>query len=132
MELREITYFTENDETVIELLVNVGFKRSFSKVLVYLLSKPESTMRDIERGANLRQPEVSLATTYLLNRTWISCRAVQGRTKGRPVKSFRPAKPFAEVLADIKEQKMEEARVMMLNVRMLQAHAGDCGILKPY
>jgi predicted transcriptional regulator len=132
MEIKEITCFTEDDEIVIELLVNVGFKRSFSKVLVYLLSNPESTMRDIERGANLRQPEVSLATTYLLTRTWISCRAVQGGTKGRPVKSFRPAKPFAEILADIKEQKMEDARAIMLNVRMLQAHARDCGILKPY
>jgi predicted transcriptional regulator len=132
MELREITYFTEDDGTVIDLLVEFGVKRSFSKVLVYLLSKPESTIRDIERGANLRQPEVSLATTYLLNRTWISCRAVQGGAKGWPVKSFRPAKPFAEILADIKEQKMEEVRAMMLNVRMLQAHARDCSILKPY
>ena len=57
------------------------------------------------------------------------CPGWDKRTAGE---SFRPAKPFAEILADIKEQKMEEARAMMLNVRLLQAHARDCGILKPY
>ena len=84
MEVKKVTYFTEKEEEVANLLMNLGFKKMVAKVMIYLSSKPESTTHDIERGTDLRQPEVSLATAYMIDKKWIVCKEVKGKKTGRP------------------------------------------------
>ncbi|HII76103.1 MAG TPA: ArsR family transcriptional regulator, partial [Methanolinea sp.] len=59
MKSRNVMYFTPREEEFADLLVRIGLKKNVAKVLVYLAHTPEATSRDIERGTDLRQPEVS-------------------------------------------------------------------------
>ncbi len=128
MRFREITGLEEDKEAAVRILIGLGFRKTVAWVLVYLISHPESAMWDIERGANLRQPEVSVATADLLKRGWISCQLARGSGKGRPVKIFRIAKPFDEILADIEEEKRKETLILMQNLERLQVSSRECVI----
>ena len=63
--------FDQDEEVMASLLCNVGVKRNLAKALVYLANVNESVSRNIELGAGLRQPEVSIAMREMRERGWI-------------------------------------------------------------
>jgi predicted transcriptional regulator len=67
---KNVMYFTEKEEEFANLLIEIGTKRNVAKVLVFLANIPEATSREIERGTDLRQPEVSIAMGYLMEQGW--------------------------------------------------------------
>ncbi|MEM0350839.1 MAG: ArsR family transcriptional regulator, partial [Archaeoglobaceae archaeon] len=56
---------SETDEKVVNLLTEAGLNKNIARVVVFLSKVGEAVSRDIERAANLRQPEVSLAMKEL-------------------------------------------------------------------
>lgn len=106
----KVRYFTPQDEELAELLIGIGIKRNVSKVLVYLANTQEATSRDIERGTDLRQPEVSIAMRYLKQCNWIETRESKSESKGRPVKIYTLARPITEIMDTIEKEKKKEAR----------------------
>ena len=68
MRQESVQYFTEKEEEFARLLTTIGTKKNVANVLVFLANVPEATSRAIERGTDLRQPEVSIAMTYLMTR----------------------------------------------------------------
>ena len=62
MRQEKIQYFTEKEEEFVNLLIEIGMKKIVAKVLVFFAGTPEATSRDIERGADMRQPEVRYGT----------------------------------------------------------------------
>ncbi len=131
MEVKKGTYFTEKEEEVANLLMNLGFKKWVAKVMIYLSSKPESTTHDIERGTDLRQPEVSLATVYLIDKKWMVCTEVRGKKTGRPAKTFRLAKPLPAIFNSIEEQKKNEIYAKLQMMKKLRACANECSAILP-
>ena len=93
MRTENVTYFTEKEEEFANLLIETGTKKNVAKVLVFLANIPEATSRVIERGTDLRQPEVSIAMHYLTDQGWIRIRESKAESKGRPVKIYELAKP---------------------------------------
>lgn len=53
---KTIQLFTEKEEEFVNLLIEIGTKRTIAKVLVFLANVPKATSREIERGTDLRQP----------------------------------------------------------------------------
>lgn len=106
----KIRYFTPRDEELAELLIGIGIKRNVSKVLVYLANTEEATSRDIERGTDLRQPEVSIAMRYLKECDWIDTRESKSESKGRPVKIYTLSRSITEIMDTIEKEKKKEAR----------------------
>ena len=131
MEVKKVTYFTEKEEEVVNLLMNLGFKKRVAKVIIYLSSKPESTTHDIERGTDLRQPEVSLATGYLIDKKWLVCKEVREKKTGRPAKTFRLAKPLPAIFNSIEEQKKNEIYAKLQMMKKLRACANECSAILP-
>ena len=110
MKTEQVTYFTEKEDEFAQLLVDLGMKRNVAKVLIYLANVEETASRNIERGTDLRQPEVSLAMTYLQERKWIDCREIKSESKGRPIKIYKLAVPLKTVLDGIEKAKKKEAQ----------------------
>ncbi len=106
----KVRYFTPKEEELAELLMGIGIKRNVSKVLVYLASIDEATSRDIERGTDLRQPEVSIAMRYLKEVNWIETRESKSESKGRPVKIYTLSLPITDIMDTIEKEKKKEAR----------------------
>ena len=57
--------FDEKDIEVVETLRSLGVPRKVSNMIAYLATGIEATSREIERGSDLRQPEVSIALRTL-------------------------------------------------------------------
>lgn len=108
MRSKQVMYLTQDEEDLSDLLIKTGLKRSVARVLVYLSHYPEATSRDIERGTDLRQPEVSLAMALLIGKRWAEYREIKAENKGRPVKIYRLSILFREIVDNIEKEKNDE------------------------
>lgn len=112
---------------LVELLLKCGFIRIRANVLAQLILVGKSTARDLERNCDLRQPEVSLAISYLLEKKWVT--ATQGESesgRGRPTLHYTlisPALLFQEIQKDQQHQikqiqeTLEELKKAMMVVK---------------
>ena len=86
MKEQTIQLFTEKEEEFVNLLIEIGTKKTVAQMLVFLANTPTATSRDLERGTDLRQPEVSIAIKYLSGHGWIKTGEAPSQHKGRPQK----------------------------------------------
>jgi predicted transcriptional regulator len=122
MKTRNVQYFTEKEEEFVNLLIDIGTKQSIAKVLVFLSNTAEATSRDIERGTDLRQPEVSIAMRYLAEQEWIKSRESKAESKGRPVKIYVLSKSNNDIMNSIEKEKKEEAKSQLALVQKLREY----------
>jgi len=108
MEMKHLVDFTENDDNFAEILVKTGLKKNYAKVLVYLAKNKNLTSRDIERGTDLRQPEVSIAINHLRKRGWVKISNLLTENKGRPVKLYTLHVSIQDILNEIESEKSED------------------------
>jgi predicted transcriptional regulator len=108
MEMKHLVDFTENDDQFAEILVKTGLKKNYAKVLVYLAKNKNLTSRDIERGTDLRQPEVSIAINHLRKRGWVKISNLLTENKGRPVKLYTLHVSIQDILNEIESEKSED------------------------
>ena len=124
MRQENVMYFTDKEEEFVNLLIEVGIARNIAKVLVFLANTPEASSRAIERGVDMRQPEVSIAMKSLIDRGWIRSRESSAESKGRPMKIYELAKPINEIIEGIENEKKTEAKNQLALIKKLQAHLG--------
>ncbi|HOX34216.1 MAG TPA: ArsR family transcriptional regulator [Methanoregulaceae archaeon] len=120
MRTENIVYFTEKEEECANLLIAIGLKRYVAKTLVFLSGNPAATSRAIERGTDLRQPEVSIAVGDMTKLGWIRNRESMVKGQGRPIKVYELVKSFPEILDFIektKQKKAEQERQMLEKLR---------------
>ena len=117
-----IQLFNDKEEELISLLAEIGTKKSVAKMLVYLARTPEATAREIERGADMREPEVCIAVKYLAGLGWIRDRMIPSDRKGRPVRNISLALPAGQIMDLIGKQKMDETQRQVALIRKL----GNC------
>ena len=122
MRQENVIYFTQKEEEFANLLIKIGTKKNIAKVLVFLAKTPEATSRAIERGTDMRQPEISMAMKYLMDQGWIRSRESSGESKGRPIKIYELAKPFNEIMDCIENEKKNEAKNKLALVQKLRQH----------
>ena len=111
----------EKDKEFVETLVNVGLKRNVAKTLVYLANVDETISRDIELGADLRQPEVSIVMRELRDQGWVDEREIKKEGKGRPLKCYKLATGITDIISMLEERKREEAQVHLENIQKLRS-----------
>jgi predicted transcriptional regulator len=89
-------------------------------VLVFLANIPETTSHEIERGTDIRQPEVSLAIQYLTDRGWVTSSENKQESIGRPLKVYKLAKPITEIVDSLEkeiEKKANNQRKLIIKIR---------------
>ena len=115
---------TEKDERLIELLSEAGLNKNIARVVVYLSKVGEAVSRDIERAANLRQPEVSIAMKELKETGWIKDREIKKKGKGRPFKSYKLTLDLKDIVTELVEKKREEMRKLEKDLNELESLVG--------
>jgi len=95
-------------------------QKNVAKVLVFLANVPEASSRAIERGSDLRQPEVSVAVRYMVDQGWLSCRDSSEDNKKRPLKVYTLAKPVDDIMDSIEKKLRRETTKKLAMVRKLQ------------
>jgi len=120
MKSRNVMYFTPKEEEFADLLVRIGLKKNVAKVLVYLAHTHEATSRDIERGTDLRQPEVSIAMASMMEQRWVENRETKAENKGRPVKIYKLSQPIGDIMDGIEQEKRAEATNQLNLIQQLR------------
>ena len=122
MKTQKVMFFTEKEQEFADLLINVGISRNTANVLVFLANAPAATSRDIERGTDLRQPEVSLAMRFLSQKDWITMSdQKKGNRSGRPNKVYKLRIPIKKIMDSIEKEKKEETRKKLERVAKLKS-----------
>jgi predicted transcriptional regulator len=107
----------ENDEKLKSIIHNariLNLNANEIKVLYCINNAGEISQRDIERQADLRQPEVSLAIKHLSSMEMLKCDSIQNPVKGRPQKCYTMKKPMKDYFSAIKKQKENEWMMVKL------------------
>lgn len=120
---KTIQVFTEKEEEFIGLLSSIGTRKNIAKVLVCLSRVKRITSRDIESGADLRQPEVSIALKYLAERGWAESHEFPSPNKGRPVKIWTLTLPLGKILDTIGLEKQHELASRLAAVQKVRMFA---------
>jgi len=108
MKTRANLALDKEDEEIIRLFTEIGMPKFLSKALMYISQVDECSSTDVERGTNLRQPEVSLAMQELRRRGWVKKRDLKRKGKGRPVHIYTSTIGLSEILKTIEQEKMKE------------------------
>ena len=98
----------EKDDKAIQLFTELGMPKNLAKTLIYISQVDECKCADVEKGADLRQPEVSIAMQELDRRGWVKKRDLKGQGKGRPVHIYKPTTHLSEIMKAFEQEKLKE------------------------
>jgi predicted transcriptional regulator len=110
----------KEDEEIIRLFTEIGVPKYLSKALMYISQVDECRSADVERGTNLRQPEVSIAMRELRRRGWVQKRDVKKKGKGRPVHIYKTTIELSEMVKNIEQEKLKEITDVKNNITELK------------
>ena len=119
--------FDEKDIEVVETLKSLGVPRKVSNMIAYLASGTEATSREIERGSDLRQPEVSIALRTLRKNNWVEEKMSKSDGTGRPMKVYRLKAPIEDILHHYEQEKLNEANQAIQSIQKLKVLLGEAG-----
>ncbi len=98
----------DKDAKVVELFTDLGMPKNLAKTLMYISQVEECRSADVEQGADLRQPEVSVAMQELRRRGWAKKRDIKKKGKGRPVHLYKLTQDLNNILKSFEKEKMKE------------------------
>ena len=110
----------EKDDKAVQLFTDLGMPKNVAKTLMYLSQFDECKCADVEQGADLRQPEVSIAMQELKQRGWVKKRDRKGEGKGRPVHIYKPTTHLSEIMKDFEREKLKEVESIKNDISELK------------
>ena len=81
----------------------------------------ECKSSEVEQGADLRQPEVSVAMQEMRRRGWVKKRDLKKKGKGRPVHIYKLTKPLPTILKSFEQEKMKQVETIKNDLTDLQS-----------
>lgn len=98
----------KEDDEIIQLFSKLGMAKNIAKTLVYISQVDECKSADVEQGADLRQPEVSIALQELRKRGWVHKRDLKNKGKGRPVHLYKISTDLSDIVNTFEQEKQQE------------------------
>ena len=100
---------------------DLGVQKNLAKTLMYISRVDYCRSADIERGANLRQPEVSVAMQQLTDLGWISKTNKKKEGKGRPIYIYKLSTEIDDIFEHFQEEKKQEIDDIQKNLSELKS-----------
>ena len=122
MRKKNIYTLGADDDKAIQLFVKLGMPKNFAKTLLYISQFDECKCADIEHGADLRQPEVSIAMQELRRRNWVKKRDIKKKGKGRPVHIYKPTTNLSEISKAFELEKLKEVETVKNDISKLKSY----------
>jgi len=110
----------EKDEKAVELFADLGMPRNIAKTLMFISQVEECRSADVEQGADLRQPEVSIAMQELRKRGWAKKKDIKKKGKGRPVHLYKLTKPLPDIIESFEKEKLKQIKTIQSDLDDLQ------------
>ena len=116
---------TQQDEKIVNIFTELGMPKNLAKTLTYISQVDECRSADIERGANLRQPEVSVAMQELKKKGWIDKRDLKKEGKGRPIYIYKLTSPLEQIIGSFEKEKLQEIEAVKRDISELKILLDD-------
>jgi len=110
----------EKDDKAVLLFSELGMPKNLAKTLMYISQVPECRSAEVEQGADLRQPEVSVAMQEMRRRGWAKKRDLKKKGKGRPVHIYKLTKTLPDILRSFEKEKMKQVETIRTDLNDLQ------------
>ena len=121
MKQKIINSIDADDDKAVQLFTKLGMPKNLAKTLLYVSQVDECKSAEVERGANLRQPDVSIAMHELRERGWVDMQSFRKKKgKGRPVHIYKTTMPLSQVMEEIKQEKTKEIEAISNNMVELE------------
>jgi len=120
MKQKNVYTLDKNDDKAVQLFVKLGMPKNLAKTLIYVSQFNECKCADVEQGADLRQPEVSIAMQELRRRGWIKKRDLNNKGKGRPVHIYKPTTHLSKILNAFEQEKLKEVNNVKKDISELK------------
>ena len=111
---------TAKDDKIINIFTELGMPRNLAKTLLYISQVDECRSSEIEQGAKLRQPEVSVAMQELKNKGWIDKRDLKKEGKGRPIYIYKLTSSMENIVKSYEKEKLEEIEIIRKDINELK------------
>jgi len=108
------------DQKIVKVFSELGMPKNLAKTLMYISQVEECRSAEIERGANLRQPEVSVAMQNLQDKGWIKRRDLKKKGKGRPVHLYSLTSPIDNIIKNFEKDKIKEIEMIKKDLSELK------------
>ena len=108
MKQKNVYTFDKKDDKAVQLFIKLGMPKNLAKTLLCMSQFNECKCADVEQGADLRQPEVSIAMQELRRRGWIKKRDLKKEGKGRPVHIYKTTTDLPKILKAFEQEKLKE------------------------
>jgi predicted transcriptional regulator len=112
---------SSQDDKIIKVFTELGMPRNLAKTLVYISQVDECRSAELEHGANLRQPEVSVAMHVLTKKGWIKKRDIKKKGKGRPVHIYKLTSSLDHIIKSFEKEKMKEIETIKNDLDQLRS-----------
>ncbi len=116
----------EKDDKAVKLFADLGMPKNLAKTLMFISQVEECRSAEVEQGADLRQPEVSVAMQEMRRRGWAKKRDLKKKGKGRPVHIYKLTKPLPKILKSFEDEKMKQVQTIKKDLDQLH------GLIKKY
>ena len=120
MKMKKQLKLTPQDRKIVDIFSELGMPRNFAKTLMYVSQVEECRSSDIERGADLRQPEVSVAMQELTKLGWISKRNQKKEGKGRPIYIYRLESSIDNIILHLEKEKKDQIQAIQHDLAELK------------
>ena len=111
---------TAKDDKIINIFTDLGMPKNLAKTLLYISQVDECRSSEIEQGAKLRQPEVSVAMQELKKKGWIDKRDLKKEGKGRPIYIYKLTSPMEDIVKSYEKEKLEEIESIKRDINELK------------
>ena len=109
----------EKDDKAVQLFSELGMPKNLAKTLMYISQVPECRSADVEQGADLRQPEVSVAMQEMRRRGWAKKRDLKKKGKGRPVHIYTLTKALPDIMKSFEKEKLKQVETIRTDLNDL-------------
>ena len=116
----------EKDDKAVQLFSELGMPKNLAKTLMFISQVEECRSAEVEQGADLRQPEVSVAMQEMRRRGWVKKRDLKKKGKGRPVHVYKLTKNLPEIMKNFESEKMKQVQTIKNDLTQLH------GLIKEY
>ena len=116
---------TQQDDKIVHIFTELGMPKNLAKTLTYISQVDECRSAEVEQGANLRQPEVSVAMQELKKKGWIDKRDLKKEGKGRPIYIYKLTSPLDNIIGSFEKEKLQEIKVVKKDIAELKILLGD-------
>ena len=115
----------EKDDKAVQLFFELGMPKNLAKTLMFISQVNECRSAEVEQGADLRQPEVSVAMQEMRRRGWAKKRDLKKKGKGRPVHIYKLTKTLPNILKNFEDEKMKQVETIRHDLTQLQTLIKD-------